>query len=92
MVHADVQFATARVAHDVGLDLLVVVGALRGDFTEGNDEFKKVANLDRAVYLRGLREKAGKNGMLETEDVRRIRAGSERLKDRCDSGRQGEVV
>ena len=65
MVHADVQFATARAAHDVGLDLLVVIGAFRGDFTDGNDKLKKVADLDRAVYLREPRENVGKGGMLE---------------------------
>ena len=40
MVHAEVQFATARATHDIGLDLLVVVGAFRSNFTERNDELK----------------------------------------------------
>ena len=93
VVHANVQFATARAAHDVGLDLLVVVSAFRGDFTEGNDELKEVADLDRAVYLRELREKAGKDGMLEKGDVRRTRrVGSERFENRGNGGRQGERI
>ena len=65
MVHADVQFATACAAHDVGVDLLVVIGAFRGDFMDGNDKLKKIADPDRAVYPREPREKVGKGGMLE---------------------------
>ena len=76
--------------HDVGLDLLVVVGAFRSDFTQGYD-LKKVADSIRAVRLRERRKKAGKDGMLDKGDVRRIRrVGSERFESWRNGGRQGE--
>ena len=90
VVHTDVQFTTACATYNISLYLLIVVGIFCSDFTEGNDKLKEVTDLDRAVRLRKLREKARKDGMLKKGDTRRARTGSERLQNRGNGGRQGE--
>ena len=85
VVDTDIEFAPASTAHDVRLDLLVVVdvASLQCDFTERSNKLEKVANLDGVVNLRELREEAGEKGVLQEGDVGRIQTvGCERFEKR----------
>ncbi len=75
VIHTYVKLTTASTAHDIRLDLLVIVRprTLDGDIAQGGGELQKVADLHRVVHLGELGEKTGEEGALEERNVGSIR-------------------
>jgi len=91
VVDTDVELATASTAHDIGLDLLVVVGPFKPRFSQGGHQRQEVRNFDGAVHLGELSEKAGVQGPLNEGKVERIKGvGGQGLEDFGDGGAQGQ--
>jgi hypothetical protein len=98
VVYLDSELAPPRAAHDVRLDLAVVVHvhrlpSLGGRRAQRRDQLVQARDLDRGVHLRELVQEAREQRALQEGEVGRVRrVRCERLQQRGDDGAERERV
>ena len=81
VVDANVELSPTGAAHDIGLDLLIVIrgSTFNDDFLQGNHQVKQFADLDGAVHLRKLGEETREKRILAAVLWRKSSDLNERL-------------